>query len=161
MRRVYRWVGVAGLMVVPACYRSVPIATSTPPVGETVSFVISDRGRVGLGDRLGPAVARVDGRVVEAGSEEFVVSVFRVASLGGQTSTWSGETIRLDRQFVDRLQGRQLDKKRTWLLAAGVTSVVVYFVATRGLGGLFQGEDDPGEQKDPPDTKRGRPSFRF
>ena len=160
MRGVRRWVGVVGVMVLPACYRAVPIDASTPPVGETVSFVISDRGRVGLGDRLGPGVARVEGRVVEAGGEEFVVNVFRVASLNGETSAWSGETVRLNREYVERLQGRQLNKRRTALVAAGVTAVVVYFIATRGLGGLFSGDDEPGEGNGGVDQKRARSGIR-
>lgn len=148
-------------MALPGCYRAVPIDASTPPVGETVSFLISDRGRVGLGDRLGPGVARIEGRVVAAGGEEFVVNVFRVANIDGRTSTWSGETVRLDREFVDRLQGRQLNKRRTLLVAAGVTTAVVYLIATRGLGGLFNGGDDPGEGDGGPDQRRVRPSARY
>lgn len=162
MQHACRWLGVLGLTVLAGCYRRVPVAeTSTPPVGETLSFVISDRGRVGLGERMGPGVARIDGRLVETEGQQYVVSVFRVADITGQTSTWSGETIRLDRDFVDRMQGRQLDKRRTWFLAAGVTAAVVYFIASRGLSGLFQGEDDPGDDPDPPDSKRARPAFRY
>ena len=162
MERACRWVGIVGLMVLAGCYRRVPVAaTSTPPVGETLSFLISDRGRVGLGERMGPGVARIDGRLVETEGQQYVVSVFRVADITGQTSTWSGETIRLDREFVDRMQGRQLDKGRTWMLAAGVTAAVVYLIASRGLSGLFDGDDGPGEDDDPPDSKRARPAFRY
>lgn len=159
MHGAHRWVGVAGVVLVAGCYRPVPIATSAPPVGETVSFIISDRGRVGLGERLGPGVARIDGRIVAAESEEYVVSVFRVADLSGQTSTWSGETIRLDREFVAQLQGRQLHKGRTWLLAAGVTGAVVLFVVSRDLLGFGQDDDEPGDDPEPPRSRRARPAF--
>lgn len=160
MRHVCQLIGVFGLLTAPACYRPVPIESAAPPVGKTISFLISDRGRVGLGDRLGASVARVEGRIVETVGEEYVVNVFRVADINGKTSTWSGETVRLDRTYVERLQARQLNKGRTWLLAAGVTTVVVVLIASRGLNGLFQGDDDPPGGTDPPDVRRARPAFQ-
>ncbi len=159
MRRAERWAaGLVLIVLVSGCYRSVPLETSTPPIGQTVSFIISDVGRVRLADRLGPGVTRIEGRVVGVEPEEYQISVFRIAQIDGGVSQWTGETIRLDRGFVDRLQGRQLSKKRTWILAAGVTAGVALFIATRGLSGVFQGEDDPGDPTDPPDSRRVRPN---
>ena len=159
MRHAYRWVGVFTLVVASACYKSVPLETSTPPVGETVSFIISDQGRVGLTERMGPGLARIDGRMLGTEGDQYVVSVFRTAEIGGSTSTWSGEEMRLNRNFVARLEGRQLSKTRTWLAAGAATSVVVAFIVTRGLTGVFGGDDDdpPGEE---PQTSVGRPRIR-
>ena len=162
MRGAGRWIGASLVAVLASgCYRTIPLETANPPVGETVSFIISDRGRVGLTDRLGPGVTRIDGRVVEVESDQYHISVFRIAQIGGTVSLWTGETMRLDRDFVDRLQGRQLSKKRTWLVAGGVTSAVVLFIATRGLHGMFNGDEDPGDPPDPPDTRRVRPTGRY
>jgi hypothetical protein len=122
------------LVVASACYKSVPLETSTPPVGQTVSFIISDQGRVGLGDRMGPGITRIEGRMLGTEGDQYVVSVFRTAALGGSTSVWSGEEMRLDRNFVSRLEGRELSKSRTWLAAGAATSVVVAFIVTCSTG---------------------------
>ncbi len=156
MRRAHRWVGVSLLVVTSACYKSVPLDTSTPPVGQTVSFIISDQGRVGLGDRMGPGIARIEGRVVRTEGDEFVVNVFRTAVIGGASSVWAGEEVRLDRDFVSRFEGRQLSKTRTWLAAGAATSVLAAFILTRGLTGLFGG-DDREPTKEEPQTSRVRP----
>lgn len=154
MRSTYRWVGVTLLFVASACYRSVPLETSTPPVGQTVSFIISDQGRVGLGDRLGPGIARIEGRMLGTEGDQYLVSVFRTAALGGTTSVWSGEEMRLDRNFVSRLEGRELSKTRTWITAGVVTSVLVAFIMSKGLTGIFGGDDNPPPEPPPGQTSR-------
>lgn len=160
MRRVHRWVGVCFVAVVPACYKSVPLETSTPPIGETVSFIISDQGRVSLGERMGPGLARIDGRMMGTEGDQYVIDVFRTAQIGGGTSLWAGETMRLDRAFVARLEGRQLSKTRTWLVATAVTAVVVGFIASKGLTGLFGGDDNGPPEEPPPQSSRVRPGIR-
>jgi hypothetical protein len=155
MRNAFRWVGVSLLFVASACYKSVPLETSTPPIGETVSFIISDQGRVGLGDRLGPGIARIEGRMLGTEGDQYVVNVFRTAEIGGSTSVWSGEEMRFNRNFVARLEGRQLSKTRTWLAAGAATSVVVAFVVTRGMTGLFGGDDDIPPKEEPQSSRVG------
>lgn len=154
MRSAYRWVGVALLFAASACYKSVPLETSTPPVGQTVSFIISDQGRVGLGERLGPGIARIEGRMLGTEGDQYLVSVFRTAALGGATSVWSGEEMRLDRNFVARLEGRELSKTRTWVAAGLVTSVLVAFIMSKGLNGIFAGDDREPIPPDPPASSR-------
>ena len=160
MRSAHRWVGVSLLFVASACYQSVPLETSTPPVGQTVAFIISDQGRVGLGDRMGPGIARIEGRMMGTEGDQYVVSVFRTAAIGGATSVWSGEEMRLNRSFVSRLEGRELSKTRTWLAAGVATSVVVAFIASRGLNGLFGGDDHSPPEPPPGQTSRVRPEIR-
>jgi hypothetical protein len=154
VRSTHRWVGVALLLVVSGCYKSVPLETSTPPVGQTVSFVISDQGRVGLGDRLGPGIARIEGRMLGTEGDQFLVSVFRTSAISGTTSVWSGEEMRLDRNFVSRLEGRELSKTRTWIAAGVATSVLVAFIMSKGLNGIFGEEDGERPGPDPPQSSR-------
>src|SRR6185503_10752872 len=54
-QRVRAGASLALVALVPtftACYQYVPIATATPPVGQLVELQVTDRGRVGLGDRF-------------------------------------------------------------------------------------------------------------
>ena len=134
--------------------------TLTPPVGQTVSFIISDQGRVGLGDRMGPGIARIEGKVLGTEGDQYVLSVFRTSAIGGATSVWAGEEMRLNRNFVSRLEGRELSKTRTWVAAGVATSVVVAFIMTRGLTGIFGGDEHTPPDPDPGQTKRVRPAIR-
>ena len=155
MRSAVRWFGVAAFVAATACHRYVPVDASTPPVGDIVAFHISDQGRVGLQERLGPGVATIEGRVVGAESDVFLVSVSGVETLGGTDSPWSGEVMRLDRGFVSHVQRREFSKTRTLLLAGGVTTAVVVFIATRGFSAIFG--DESGGGGDPPEQRRGSP----
>jgi hypothetical protein len=145
--------------VLQGCYTYVPLQTTTSPtVGERMVFHISDRGRVELGDRLGPGVTAIEGRVASNGSDVMSVSVIGVSYVSGERSTWSGETMRLDPGHVQFMRARRLDKGRTWLAAGAATVVVGAFIASRGLLGAFTGERDPGEVIPPQSLF---PSIRF
>jgi hypothetical protein len=157
---VTRCVGIGALAVVTGCYTYVPLEPSAPPPrDETVALEITDRGRLELGDRLGPGVLRVEGRITDATPDVLMVNVFRVAQINGQRSQWSGESVRLDRAFVGRVQERQLSRTRTAIAVAAVAVGVGAFIATRGLSGLFNGGDDPGDPVDPPDIRIMRPQI--
>lgn len=155
MRRTRCRAGLLALVWLPSCYTYVPVESPTPPVGETVSFEITDRGRVGLAERMGSGIRSIEGRVIGAEGDRYVVNVFRVATIDGTSSAWSGETIRLERDFVSRARERQLSRSRTWLAAAVATGVIVVLVTQTGLSGFFDAEEDP----DPidPDPTDARP----
>lgn len=156
MRSVVRWFGVAALTLLGACHKYVPVDGATPPAGDIIAFHISDQGRIGLHDRLGPGVARIEGRVVGAESDVFVVSVASVEQLNGTDTRWAGEEMRLQRSFVSHVQRREFSKTRTLLLAGGITAGIVAFVASQGFDALF-GDDDDNGPPEPPQEKRRRP----
>ena len=80
-----------------------PLASaSAAPVGQTIELQISDQGRVGLADRFGPGLASIEGRLVSQQSNEFIVNIFRVKQISGESTQWSGESARLDRGTSDR-----------------------------------------------------------
>ena len=108
-------------LVAQGCYSYVPLETESPPLGETVALQITDRGRVGLADRFGAGLVRVEGRVTKVDTADVVLNVFRVSQVGGAGSRWSGESVRLDRGFVGSVQKRELSRPRSWLLAGGIT----------------------------------------
>ena len=155
MRSALRWSGVAAFVAATACHRYVPVDAAAPPVGDIIAFHISDQGRIGLQERLGPGVARIEGRVVGAENDVFLVSVAGVKTLNGTDSPWSGEVMRLDRGFVSHVQRREFSRTRTLLLAGGLTTAVAVFIATRGFSAIFG--DDGGGGGEPPEQRRGRP----
>src|SRR5687768_141037 len=94
--------------VLPAalgCYQYAPLDTSSGvQAGEHVAVEITDRGRAELGDRLGSGVVRLEGTLTTSDSVDLVMNVWRVAQISGPTARWSGESIRLKREYASRVQ---------------------------------------------------------
>ena len=149
MRHAGRSVRVAVLATLTGCYTYVPLETAAPPVGESVALEITDQGRVSLGERFGPGVMRIEGRLTGTEGDQLLINVSRVANIRGEAAQWSGESVRLDRDFVGRLQERRLSKGRTWLAAGLTTAAIVALIATRGIYG-FGSSPEPTEPPPPP-----------
>ena len=139
--------GTLSVLAVAGCYEYKPIEAQALPVGEAVSLQISDQGRVGLADRFGPGLAEVQGRLVSNQGNEYVLNVFRVSQLNGESSAWSGEMTRLDRSFVGTVKGRSFSPFRTTLLTI-TAGTAAYFILGRQLVGSFSG----GHEETPPDS---------
>jgi hypothetical protein len=124
------------------CYTYKRVATTQLPQGTDVSLTITDQGRVGLGDRMGPGVMRVNGRVVDPSDSAWVVRVSSVEMLAGGKTNWSGEEVRLPRAYVGEVGTRELSRKKTWL-AAGITigAVAATVAAVSLIAHGFEGSD--------------------
>ena len=147
------WMSVALLPTLHACYDYVPLATQTPPMGQQVELQITDQGRVGLSDRFGPGLDRITGRVESQQQNELIVNVYRVTHVGGQSTQWSGESVRLDRGFVGTVRGRKLSALRTTAISVAV-GTVLYLTAGRALTGGGKDPRDPPDPIDPPASTR-------
>jgi len=135
---------LGGLLVgAQGCYTYVPIRTAVPATGERVALQITDRGRVELADRLGPGIVRMEGLVARADSIEYVVNLHRIAQIGAGTSRWSGEAVRVNKDYVGGVELRKLSRGRTALVAGVVAGAVVAFIASRGIFGAFDRNDEP------------------
>ncbi len=118
------------------CYVYVPVDNpAAPPAGKRVAFELTDRGRVALFDRMGGGVLRLEGTVTGDDSDQYVMDVWRVAQLNGETTRWSGERVRINRDFVGGVLERKLSNARTYLLAGGATVAMVMLAKSVGLIG--------------------------
>jgi hypothetical protein len=108
---------VAVLPAALGCYAYAPLDTTTGvQAGEHVAVEITDRGRAELSDRLGSGVLRLEGTLTQSDSVDLVLNVWRVAHFSGQTERWSGESVRIKREYASRVQTRTLNRPRlTWL----------------------------------------------
>lgn len=140
-------------VILTGCYTLRP-ARSTPVPGEVVALDINDQGRVALGGAIGPEIARIEGRLVNNDPEELLLSVRRLEFLRGGDQTWTGERVRIRRDFVGNMYERQLSRPRSYTLAAIIVAGAVTFFATRDLFGLGTRPDDPGDNKPPPTELR-------
>lgn len=139
--------------LVPAavgCYSYVPLDTSVSalPVGERLSFALTDRGRSDIAGRMGSGVLRIEGTLVQSDAQAYLLRVWQVSQIGGGTSRWAGEEVRLDRDQVGGVSARRLQRTRTWLAAGAAVAAFGYFVQSQGLFGGFVGGSD--ENPPPP-----------
>lgn len=150
-----QWVVVGVIPAVLGCYTYAPLDASTGvQAGERVAVEVTDRGRVELGERLGSGVVRLEGTLTRTDSQDLVMNVWRVMSIGGETSRWSGESIRFRRDLAARVQMRTLNRPRTYLVAGAAVAGLVLFAKSFDLFGSFTGGSDPVEGP-PPASSRG------
>lgn len=129
------------------CYTLKPVQGVDPKVGEQIAFDITDTGRVALGGTMGPEIARVEGQLVEKQNGSYLVAVSNVRLLSGTDQTWTGEQVRLEKNYLGSAYQRRFSKGRTIafsLVSAG--GIAALFVG-RSLLGFGNEEDDQ-----PPDT---------
>jgi hypothetical protein len=137
---------------VTGCYVYTPVAGSVAPA-TYVALDITDRGRVGLGDLIGPAARRVEGVVKSETDSIFSLNVASVGYLNGQSNRWSGEPLTVRKDFITNVRERRFSKGRTIMASGSVVGGILVFALTRGLFG-FGGSDErpPGDGPDPNDS---------
>ena len=135
----------AAMLLLPSatgCYESHAVRTTVLPAGTQVSLSITDRGRVALGPQLGEGVLRLNGRVAQASDSMYVVRVSSVDYLAAPTGHWTGEEIKVPRDYVASVAERRLSRKRSWVMAGivvGAIAVVAAGIKIIGGGGVSDG----------------------
>lgn len=128
------------------CYSQLPLLGAPDP-GLVVVATLNDRGRVALGEALGPNADRVEGTVTTRGDTLVTLAVKRVRYFGGTENAWAGEAVTLPIAGLRSIQERRLNRTRTAVVAGAVTALVLGFILTRNvLGGGYEriGEPNPG-----------------
>lgn len=162
MKRPWSSLTVVALLALQGCYINAPLQTSVPPTGKTVVLQISDQGRVSLGERLGPGVSQIQGRVTSVVEQQVAINVASVGYISGERSLWGGESVSLSRDFVSSIQIRKLSKSRTWIAVGATTVAVGAFMASRGLLAFFTNiSDGGGPEPEPPASLRLNFGFHF
>jgi hypothetical protein len=123
------------------CYTYSPAAPNPAP-GTRLVLELNDRGRVALGDSIGPSGDEVEGTLTANSDSAYSLRVVRVGYLNGFSNTWNGEPLVVSRDLVGTAKERRLSRSRSWLTATGVSAAVLTFIATRGLLGFRSGSDE-------------------
>jgi len=140
-------------MLVVGCYTLQPTTSGNPQPGSVIGLDINDAGRVALGGAMGPAIAQIEGRLVQKDTNEYVVGVQVVRLLQGGEQTWHGEVVHINSGYVSSLYERHFSAARSAALAAvGVGAVAA--IATRGLAGLGTGDQSGKQPGDTAHTQR-------
>ena len=133
------------------CYVYRPVQ-SGPSVGTTLAVDLTDNGRVGMGEQIGASARTIEGVVRTQDDSAYVFNVSSILYLNGQQNRWSGEPLKVSRNFVTNLRQRQFSKSRTALMAGIAVGGVVAFIISRGLLGSGNSPPDPGPPP-PPDNQ--------
>ena len=154
--RFRSWVVLVVLPAVSGCYAYAPLDTTNGvQAGEHVAVEITDRGRAELSDRLGSGVLRLEGTLTQSDSVDLVLNVWRVAHFSGPTERWSGESVRIRREYASRVQTRTLNRTKTYLAAGAAVAGLVVFTRTFGLFGFATETGGGSEEPTPPASSRG------
>jgi len=118
------------------CYTFLPINTVAPSGADRIGVVLNDHGRIAMGPMLGPAVDIVEGSVDRVDSTSIRMQVFRVTTIGGGATNWTGEQVEVPRDGVAGFRERELSRARSWILAGIVVGLLVFATVVLGLDGL-------------------------
>jgi hypothetical protein len=119
-----------------SCYEYQPLSGTSPTAGQHVEFVLSDSGRVALGQQLGPGVLRVDGLLRQVRDGAYEVGVDHITTISGGSANWGGESVRIPIADVSQAGLRSLSRTRTALVAAAAVVGIGLFIASRSLSVL-------------------------
>jgi len=128
------------------CYNAVPVTgAAVTPVGE-VTIRVNDRGRLLVGNRLGPLVDKLQGRIVRADSLQVEMAVELAEDVRGNIARWGGERFVIPREGINTIDEKKLSKKRTWLLVGAIAvGLAVFYVGGRALAFFgSEGTVEPG-----------------
>lgn len=138
------------LGVTSGCYVYGPAPATTVP-GTRLLLELNDRGRVGLGNSIGPTSQVVEGTVQSNTDSAYSLLVRRVEYLNGQSNAWNGEPLIVPMEFVGRARERTFSAGRTWVTAGAMALAVAAFISSRGLLGF--GSEASGKKQGPPNTQ--------
>lgn len=123
---------LVSILILMGCYALQPLSGATPESGQILAFDLNDAGRVGLGEALGPELARVEGALLAQRDDHYVIAMRSVRRLDGRVQVWSGERVEIKKEHIRGSFERRFSRGRT--IALGVVGV-------GGLAALVIGTD--------------------
>jgi hypothetical protein len=129
-----------------ACYTLQPTRATDARLGTQVAFDVNDAGRVALGGSMGPEIAQVEGRLINADNAEYDVAVSTVRFLDGGQQVWRGDRVRIKAEYVKSAYERRFSSGRTVALGTSLVGGIAAYVVGRALiGSGTEGSRIPGD----------------
>jgi hypothetical protein len=138
---------VSAFAAATGCYALQPVTNNAVLLGAVLSISINDAGRTALGGTMGPEIREIEGRLVSRDSSEYVLAVTDIRLLSGGNQTWSGERVRVKKEYVNTVNEKRFSRGRTAAFSA-VAIVLLGGMFSQAIKGSLAGE----EGKLPPDT---------
>jgi len=135
---------VLAMWCATACYYYEPLATPQPVAGSYVSATLNDLGTDTLSRTIGPDVRSIRGRLLTSDQEALRLSVTGVTSHHGESVTWKGEALTVNRMYVAGVEQRRLARGRTALIVgATLAAVLTTYKVFQGLALIPTGSGGP------------------
>lgn len=134
---------------VGGCYSYVPADTRIPAQGSSVAIDVTDQGRLSLAGKLGPEVYRLEGTLVRSDAASVGITLSNLQYIHGQRTTWSGESVSLDRADIKSVYERRLNRTKTALVAGVLAGASLFIALSQDLFG--QGSESDTRLPRPPD----------
>lgn len=135
---------LATLWTMAGCYRATPIRGVTTDVGAPVRLQLTDQASYELSPLIGSGIVRADGQLTSATDSALTLSLTNVVARNGIETTWKGEQVSFKRSGLVRIDRRELDRGRSWLVGVGgVAATVALGSAFNLLGGKSGGKNGP------------------
>ena len=122
-------------LLLQGCYETLPLQQGPPPATVSVQFVLNDRGRVAVADKLGSAVDRVEGMLTAQNSDTYTLAVSQVYQVDGSSSKWNGEPVTIVKDGTVGFRIHRYNQTRTVVLAVAIVAATVLFLTTTKLIG--------------------------
>ncbi|MEP7345573.1 MAG: hypothetical protein ABI877_09905 [Gemmatimonadaceae bacterium] len=127
-----------------ACYRYAPIQGVATDAGQSVRVQLTEQGSINLAPMIGPTILTLDGTLTTARDTMISLAVTNAIARNGIETPWRGELVDIPRSAINSVQSRSLDKRRSWVVAAGGIGATLALGATWNLlGGSFGGKNPP------------------
>jgi hypothetical protein len=130
--------GALAVLAVDGCY-TYSAAPAAPAPGTHLVLGLTDRGRVELGDSVGPGASSIEGTTVMSTDSAYSLRVTKVSYLNGQSNEWTGEALLVPKNLVTNAREQRFSRSRSWVAAAAVGGGLIAFIASRGLLGFGSG----------------------
>lgn len=140
---------LAALPILVGCYRYVPASHAELASATPVTVELTTRGGLNVAGKIGENVVALEGTVTEATNSSLTLALVAVRRRGENAmATWSGESITLAPDDIDRIQRRELSRRRTAVAsaalgAASVGLVIAIAKATGTADGSTGGKGSP------------------
>jgi len=127
-----------------ACYRYTPTQGNAGDVGRPVRVQLTEQGSINLAPMIGPTILTLDGTVSAVRDTLVVLSVTNAIARNGVETSWRGEPVEVPRAAISGVRLRELDKRRSWLVAVGGVAATAALGAAWNLwGGALGGKNAP------------------
>ena len=125
-------------VLVTGCYALQPVTStgSGPEPGMKLALDVNDAGRVALGGSMGPEIGQIEGLLVSQQNGEYVVAVSAVRFLRGGEQIWTGEQVRIKKEYVGTTYERRFHRGRTIALSTALAGGLLAIAVSQDLFGL-------------------------
>jgi hypothetical protein len=121
------------LLLASGCYQYLSRPTDAVLLGKRVQVTLTDSGSVILAPQVGPSIEALGGTLQSDSANTFTLTVTTVRHRSGMESDWKGESVRVHRSLISRIEERQLAKTRTTLGSVALAAALMF--AERAFGG--------------------------